>query len=260
MPSDDSRKQHFKSEEQIVGVHRGGQSIFLWWRYDEMVPSEPSHFPVVPHRSTGVNCIGCIVPEPDGEQVTLKCNQCGTVVGTINAAILKALTQAISDGILVHKFDELDAPEVLTSISEECQRMECERCPGIFQREEAGDQPVFCVHSCHKVAERGVSSINWLWRPDLHSIFQLDIGINETRSFRIHRPHHETGIDPISDRYLERHHLGMIRDESELALFEEHLLGVQQNVPNEPCAKSHQLCNERYHGHRSNHQDIGHYF
>jgi hypothetical protein len=51
-------------------------------------------------------------------------NECGAVVGTINAAILKALTRAISDGILVHKFDELDAPEVLTSISEECQRGE----------------------------------------------------------------------------------------------------------------------------------------
>lgn len=125
-----------------------------------MVPVEHPHFPVVPHRSTGVNCVGWIVPELKGEQVTLKCNECGTVVGTINAAILSALTQAISDGILVHKFEEFDAPEVLTSVSEECQRGECERCPGIFQREDTGDQPVFCVHSCHKVPERGVKSIN----------------------------------------------------------------------------------------------------
>ena len=106
-----------------------------------------------------MNCVGCIVPEPNGEQVTLKCNQCGAVVGTINAAILKALTQAISDGILVQTFDELDAPKLLTSISEECQRGDCERCPGIFQRDEAGDQAVFCVHSCHQV-ERLPKSIN----------------------------------------------------------------------------------------------------
>jgi hypothetical protein len=125
-----------------------------------MVPTEPLRFPVVPHRSAGVDCIGCIVPEPNGEQVALKCNECGAVVGTINAAILQALTRAISEGILVHKFDELDAPEVLTSVSEECQRQECDECPGIFHREETGDQAVFCVHSCHKVAERNVSSIN----------------------------------------------------------------------------------------------------
>jgi hypothetical protein len=90
------------------------------------------------------------VPEPDGEQVTVKCNECGAVVGTINASILKALTQAVSDGITLHKFDELDAPEVLTSISEECQRGGCERCPGIFQREDTGDQAVFCVHACQR--------------------------------------------------------------------------------------------------------------
>jgi len=129
-------------------------------RYDKRVPAEPLHFPVVPHRTAGVNCVGCIVPEPEGDNVTLKCNECGAVVGTINAAILKALTQAISDGIMVHKFDELDAPELLTSISEECQREECERCPGIFQREDAGDQAVFCVHSCHRVPERGGRSVN----------------------------------------------------------------------------------------------------
>ena len=134
--------------------------LHSWWRYDEMVPNEPLHFPVVPHRSIGVDCVGCIVPELDGEQVTLKCNECGAGVGNIDAAILNALMQAISDGIMVHKFDELDAPGVLTSISEECQRGECEQCPGIFKREDAGDQAVFCVHSCHNVPEQGVRSIH----------------------------------------------------------------------------------------------------
>jgi hypothetical protein len=128
-------------------------------RYDEKVPAEALHFPTVTHRSAGVDCGGCIVPEKEGEQVTLKCNECGAVVGTVNAAILEALTQAISDDIVVHKFDELDAPEVLTSISDECQREECGRCPGIFRREETGDQAVFCVHSCHQV-ERLQKSIN----------------------------------------------------------------------------------------------------
>jgi hypothetical protein len=85
------------------------------------VPDDPLNFTVVPHRSVGLDCARCIMLEPDGEQVTLKCNECETVVGTINAAILKALTQAISGGIMVHNVDELDAPEVLTSVSEECQ-------------------------------------------------------------------------------------------------------------------------------------------
>ena len=111
--------------------------LHSWWRYDEIMLVEPLHFPV-----------------------TLKCNECGAGVGNIDAAILNALMQAISDGIMVHKFDELDAPGVLTSISEECQRGECEQCPGIFKREDAGDQAVFCVHSCHNVPEQGVRSIH----------------------------------------------------------------------------------------------------
>jgi hypothetical protein len=75
---------------------------------------------------------------------------------TINSVILEALEQAITDQIVIHKFDEADAPEVFTSISEECQREECDRCPGVFhQEEDAGDQAVFCVHFCHKM-----SSIN----------------------------------------------------------------------------------------------------
>ena len=51
-----------------------------------------------------------------------------------------------------HKFDEGDAPTVLTSISEECQRDECDRCPGIFHRLDLSDEPIFCIHDCHEVA------------------------------------------------------------------------------------------------------------
>jgi hypothetical protein len=72
-------------------------------------------------------------------------------VGTINAEFLAALEQAIADEIVIHQFDEMDAPEVLTSISEECQRDECDRCPGFFRGPETGDQTVFCVHSCHQI-------------------------------------------------------------------------------------------------------------
>src|SRR5260370_25496184 len=47
------------------------------------------------------------------------------------------------------------------SISEECQHEACDRCPGAFHREDAGDQPVFCVHVCHKIkSEGGVNSFN----------------------------------------------------------------------------------------------------
>jgi len=76
---------------------------------------------------------------------------CQAVVGSVNTEFLKAWQQAIADSIVMHKFDEADVPQALTSISDECQRGECEKCPGVFQRTDTGDQPVFCVHSCHRV-------------------------------------------------------------------------------------------------------------
>lgn len=124
-----------------------------------MVPADAPHFPVIPHRKAGANCNGSIVPEQDGENVTLKCNQCGVVVGTINAAILAALEQAIADAFVFHKFTEMDAPEVLTAISEECHRGECDHCPGHFQREDTGEATIFCIHECHEV-EREPGPIN----------------------------------------------------------------------------------------------------
>jgi hypothetical protein len=80
------------------------------------------------------------------------------VVGTVHAEILKAWVQAIADFIVVQKFEEADVPEVLTSLSEECQRGECAQCAGVFHRPDTGDQPVFCVHSCHRV-ERDPRSV-----------------------------------------------------------------------------------------------------
>jgi hypothetical protein len=49
-------------------------------------------------------------------------------------------------------FDPEDAPSVLTAIALECQRGERDKCPGIFHTEDTGE-PVFCVHTCHRVPE-----------------------------------------------------------------------------------------------------------
>ena len=123
------------------------------------MPAEPLHLPIVPHRKAGVECNGSIVAEQGGDLVTLKCIVCGATVGTIHAAILAALDQAIADSFVFHKFSEMDAPEVLTSISEECQRGDCAHCPGHFHRADHGDDTIFCVHSRHEV-EREPDSIN----------------------------------------------------------------------------------------------------
>src|SRR5947208_2370245 len=32
----------------------------------------------------------------------------------------------------------------------------CEECPGVFHREECGDQPIFCIHLCHKKTYAGL--------------------------------------------------------------------------------------------------------
>jgi hypothetical protein len=120
-------------------------------------------FPIIPHMSAGVDCCGCIVPEADGDRVTLRCNECSASVGYINKGILEDMVMLVNAAgpVRRHVFAAGEAPEVLTSISEECQREECDRCPGAFHREDAGDQTVFCVHVCHKIkSEDGVSSIN----------------------------------------------------------------------------------------------------
>jgi hypothetical protein len=119
----------------------------------ESVSDEPLHLPLIPHRKTGVLCDGFILATQDGEQITLKCDKCGAIVGTVNAEVLKAWEQAIADRIVIHKFDELDALEVLSTVSKECQRGECRNCPGTFS---LADEMVFCVHECHKV--EGISN------------------------------------------------------------------------------------------------------
>jgi hypothetical protein len=119
--------------------------------YHETVTAEPSHLPAVPHRKAGVQCDGSVVAKQDGDQITLKCNVCRTTMGTIHAAIMAALEQAIADAFVFRKFSDMDVPEVLTSISEDCRRGECERSTGHFHLVEHGDETILCVHSCHQV-------------------------------------------------------------------------------------------------------------
>jgi hypothetical protein len=48
--------------------------------------------PIVPHRAIpGVDCWGCIVAAVEGNSVELRCNECGAVLGVVQADILRAL-------------------------------------------------------------------------------------------------------------------------------------------------------------------------
>src|ERR1039457_295425 len=54
-------------------------------------------FPIIPHQTAGggIECCGCIVAEafnsPGESKMTLRCNECGLAVGTINTGILNDL-------------------------------------------------------------------------------------------------------------------------------------------------------------------------
>ena len=72
------------------------------------------------------------------------------------SGILVALEQAIADQFVIRQFNALDAPEVLTSISQKCLRGDCATCPGQFKHPDAGDEPVLCVHECHKLGDQEV--------------------------------------------------------------------------------------------------------
>ena len=56
-------------------------------RSDELT----SRMPIVPHEAAGVDCCGCIVAAVEGDNVELRCNECGAVVGVIQIGILKDL-------------------------------------------------------------------------------------------------------------------------------------------------------------------------
>ncbi len=96
--------------------------------------------------------------------MTLRCDICHRVVGTIEARIFEALEQAIAEGIVIEKVSKVDeigevgdVGEVLTGMSEFCQSGQCEKCPG--QGEIAG-KIILCTHSCHPVPAEGGRLVN----------------------------------------------------------------------------------------------------
>jgi hypothetical protein len=50
-----------------------------------------------------------------------------------------------------HNFPPGQEPRVLTSVSDQCTLRECEKCSGIFQREDYPGESIFCTHDCHLV-------------------------------------------------------------------------------------------------------------
>jgi hypothetical protein len=47
--------------------------------------------PVVPHGIAGVDCSGRVVAVVDGNNVELRCNQCGGVVGVVQVGVMEGL-------------------------------------------------------------------------------------------------------------------------------------------------------------------------
>ena len=48
--------------------------------------------PIVPHGTApGVDCCGCIVAVVEDQNVELRCNECGAVVGVIQIDVLRGL-------------------------------------------------------------------------------------------------------------------------------------------------------------------------
>jgi hypothetical protein len=55
--------------------------------------SEGTHrpVPIASHEAAGVECCGCIVAAVEGDNVELRCNECGSVVGVIQIETLPEL-------------------------------------------------------------------------------------------------------------------------------------------------------------------------
>jgi hypothetical protein len=49
------------------------------------------------------------------------------------------------------RFKEGEEPQVLTTVSEECDVGACEKCPGILHDEDYPGHSIFCTHECHRV-------------------------------------------------------------------------------------------------------------
>lgn len=53
--------------------------------------AEFPELPIVPHEVAGVDCCGCITAEVNGDDVELRCNECGALVGTVQIDIFRGL-------------------------------------------------------------------------------------------------------------------------------------------------------------------------
>ena len=76
----------FRSHREHEGVERNGGSL---------VNDLLNEFPSVPHEAAGVDCCGCIVSVVQGNDVELRCNECGAVVGVVNVGVLTDLVSLI---------------------------------------------------------------------------------------------------------------------------------------------------------------------
>jgi predicted RNA-binding Zn-ribbon protein involved in translation (DUF1610 family) len=67
----------------------------MWYELDmeRDISSElTARMPIIPHETAaGVDCCGCIVAVVEGNNVELRCNECGAVVGVVQLDILKGL-------------------------------------------------------------------------------------------------------------------------------------------------------------------------
>jgi hypothetical protein len=52
--------------------------------------------PIIAHSATGADCCGCLVVDVRERDAALRCNECGAIVGTMNAAILDAVFEHIA--------------------------------------------------------------------------------------------------------------------------------------------------------------------
>lgn len=60
----------------------------------DAMDSLESQFPILAHESTGADCCSCIVAVIRGNDVELRCNECGALVGVSNTEILRDLYES----------------------------------------------------------------------------------------------------------------------------------------------------------------------
>lgn len=76
----------------------------------------------------------------------------GIITGELGERRCAECGETVSDCELAAEYQELSRTEqarVLVSVSEECAASDCGRCQGMLEKK--GDEPVFCVHACHRL-------------------------------------------------------------------------------------------------------------